>query len=328
MVPVIHEKADPVNDLLKFLSKTLHPFGYHIRPRTGKTFLKVAALEQPENEGSITAVRQAMQSTIAAAPEGRLDRLHIILRTCLRERRNANPKPRLTGEDTFENGYRCIRSLIRSINAAQEKMPEFEITLDVLDDRSDAKAQDVIRSLLKDCKVHAGFSITHQTGQGASLHEAFSLGRTKDALVYCVEDDYLHERDGIYRLARFYQSMAREGNTHMMLYPQEHERIYKEHYPSYIVCGEDGHWRSMRHATHTFLTHGKMIDRYWSFFENTKYVGNKKRRKQGSEARTTDRLFGKIPGFSPLKPCAVHLQYEELLPPFYDWRPLWEENAA
>jgi hypothetical protein len=121
--------------------------------------------------------------------------------------------------------------------------------------------------------------------------------------------------------------MAAASGSHLLLYPQEHPVLYANHYPSYIVQGKDGHWRSMSNATHTFLTHGSVVARYWDYFENTKFVGDRKNRRKGSEDRTTNKLFRHIPGFSPLKPCAAHLQFESLLPPYFDWRPLWEQSA-
>lgn len=317
-----------MNDLLKILSKSLQPFGYHIRPGKGLTFLKIPGLENAGNAENIGEIRKAIQTTIPTLPKGNIDQIEIFLRSCLRDRRNVNPRPRLTGDDAFENGYRCVRSLVRSINDAVSRNKDLKISLTVLDDRSDAAAIDELKRIVSTAQCKVDFRTTEQTGQGASLHQAFFEARGKDALVYCVEDDYLHEQDAIFRLWEFYKHMAAQGCTHMVLYPQEHGRLYSEHYPSYIVAGADRHWRSMRHATHTFMTHGSVVDKYWRFFENTKFVGNKKKRRAGSESRTTDKLFTKIPGFSPLRPCAVHLQYEELLPHFYDWRPLWDMNGT
>lgn len=316
-----------MNEFIKLVSKALQPLGYHVRPRKGLAFLKIPALETAAHEDNIGTIRHAMQSAAPALPEGNLDTLYILVRSCLREKRNVNPRPRVTGTDPLENGYRCVRSLVASVNFALAQDKALKIHLILLDDRSDDAALSMLRTLLSHARCEVDIRTTDTAGQGASLYQAFAEGRTKDGLVYCVEDDYLHEEDAIFRLHEFYKAMAAQSGTHMVLYPQEHTRIYSEHYPSYIVQGADRHWRTMRHATHTFLTHGKVIDQYWPFFENTKHVGNKKKRRMGSEAKTTDKLFTKIPGFSPLRPCAVHLQYEELIPPYYDWRSLWEGNA-
>jgi hypothetical protein len=52
---------------------------------------------------------------------------------------------------------------------------------------------------------------------------------------------------------------------------------------------------------------------------------NSKLRHLGSERKTTDRLFDHIPGFSPIPAVAVHLQETHCLPPFFDWKELWDK---
>lgn len=316
-----------MNDLLKFISKSLEPFGYHVRPRKGLNLIRVPNIENAVNAENITLLRKSADKAAPKLPDGNLNELVIYLRTCLREKRNIDTKPRIGGNDMTETTMRCVWSLVKSIKYTQQKFPALKINLNVLDDHSDTAPFKKLEDLLKSSGVSYKIETTKERGQGASLHEQFSKSRNDDAIVYFVEDDYLHEEDGITAMFEFYKSMAALSGSHLVLYPQEHNSLYSHHYPSYIVQGEDRHWRSVRHATHTFVTHSKIVDKYWKYFENTKFVGNKKKRKLGSEARTTNNLFKYVPGFSPLTPCAVHLQFEELLPPFYDWRPLWERSA-
>jgi len=244
----------------------------------------------------------------------------------MRENRNINPKARLTGENIEENTLRCVNSLIKSMNAA---MSLGNINLIILDDHSDEQALNKIKTLLKSAKFPFEIKQTQITGQGASLHEQFTLGRDLNAITYFVEDDFLHEESGISSAWNFYRQIYTDFKTHCMIHPQEHADTHKsKYYPSYIIASQDRHWRTIRHATHTLLTHSHIVRDYWRYFENTKYVGIKKKRKLGSEAKTTNKIFDHIPGFSPLKPFAVHLQYQELLPPFYDWKPLWDANKV
>lgn len=314
-----------MNDVLKFISKSLEPFGYHVRPRKGLNLLRVPALEKEHHE-NITLPHKAMDKSAPKAPDGNLDTFIIYLRTCLREKRNIDTRARLGGSNMTETTLRCVLSLINSVHHAEQNLPRMKISMTVLDDHSDPTPLQQLQNVLKAANFPVKIETTTQRGQGASLHEQFSKARTDDAIVYFVEDDYLHEENGIAAMIAFYRAMAEKTGSHLVLYPQEHNSLYSHHYPSYIVQGDDRHWRSVRHATHTFVTHGKVVDQYWKYFENTKFVGIKKKRKLGSEAQTTNNLFKYVPGFSPLKPCAVHLQFEELLPPFYDWRELWDKS--
>lgn len=313
-----------MNDIIRLISKSLEPLGYHVRPRKGLNLLKIPNLEK---DAHISITRRALDNPSPQIPEGDMDSLIIYLRTCMRDKRNIDTRPRCTGVDMTEHSLRCILSLIYSANYLKNARPEISIALHVLDDHSDPVPLSRLQGLIKTASFPAHIQTTDVKGQGASLHQQFSMARKDNAIVYFCEDDFLHEENGLAIMIQFYRDMAEITGSHAVLYPQEHNSLYSHHYPSYLVLGEDRHWRSVRHATHTFLTHGKIVDRYWRYFENTKFVGNRKKRKLGSEARTTNNLFRFIPGFSPLKPCAVHLQFEELLPPFYDWRPLWERCA-
>jgi hypothetical protein len=312
-----------MNDLLKILSRSLEPFGYRIRPSRGLNFLKVRGLETGLENPELGAASKSMTMT---PPEGNLDSLTVILRTCLRDNRRRHEDDIPRGTTMNESAIRCLHSLVSSINHARDMAPDFPIKLLILDDRSDGHYMRQIKERTALLQAPVEIRTTEQTGQGNSLYQAFSEGRGRDNLVYFVEDDYLHELDGIFRLCEFYRSIAQRTGSHAVLYPQEHPTMYNNHYPSYIVMGADRHWRSMRHATHTFLTHGKVVGTYWRYFENTKYVGHPKKRQRGSEAKTTNKLLQHICGYSPLRPCAVHFQGIGLLPPLYNWKPLWERN--
>jgi hypothetical protein len=312
-----------MNDLLKLLSRSLQPFGYHIRKYGAPNILKIPSLEKSANLHNIIALRKAARAGFFPA-DSNLDQMVIYVRTCVRADRNIDARPRVTGSDMGENTLRCLRSLVTSTNNATKLGA---IRLIILDDRSDPSFQGKIKAVAAKLQCPWSFEQTSETGQGKSLHEQFGRARTENAIVYFCEDDYLHEPDAVSVCWNFYRETAARIGTHMMIYPQEHAVLYDDHYPSYIVTGAGRHWRTMRHATHTFLTHSMVVNEFWKYFENTKYVGVRKKRKLGSEARTTNRLFKHIPGFSPIKPAAVHLQFENTLPPLYDWRPLWEANA-
>lgn len=308
-----------MNDLLKFVSNGLKPFGYHIADYNAPNVLRIKNLETEEQ---ITAFRKSQYGQ-NLTKNANLDHLTVFLRTCTRQNRNIDTKPRLTGASMEENTLRCISSLVKSMNKA---VSNGKIELIILDDRSDEDAIEKIKAVCKKANFPWMLQQTETTGQGPSLHEQFTLGREQNAITYFVEDDFLHEEDGILSAWNFYKQIYTDFKTHCLIHPQEHHTLHEKLYPSYIVASPDRHWRTMRHATHTFMTHGHIVRDYWDYFENTKYVGIKKKRKLGSEARTTNKLFKHIPGFSPLTPFAVHLQFENLLPPFYDWKPLWDQN--
>ena len=315
-----------MNDALKLLSKSLKPFGYHIRKYKAPNILRIPALEQENFTPSLSLPTIAGGGYLPA--DSNLDQMVIYVRTCIRENRNIDKSKRITGVTLEENTRRCLYSLLRSIDHAIKQQSDRKIKLICLDDHSDDKYREILKNIMSKASCEWEFLQTSETGQGPSLHEQFKMGSHENAIVYFCEDDYLHEIDAIDVCWNFYKKVAQKLETHCVLYPQEHAVLYSDHYPSYIVLGDDRQWRTMRHATHTFITHGQVVSKYWDYFENTKFVGDKKNRKKGSEAHTTNKLFEKIPGFSPMRPAAVHLQFQDTLPPLYDWKPLWEDNKG
>ena len=222
-----------------------------------------------------------------------------------------------------EHLLKCIQSLFISINEAIKNNKKIKLV--VFDDRSDSSSLEKINNLLNDLECEYEILTTKNTGQGNSLYEHFSFSRDKNSLFYFCEDDYLHIPNAIHEMISFYRDIYEETSTHLLIHPQEHELIYSQiNYPSYILEGKKRRWRTISHATHTFFTHSSIVDKYWSYFDDTKYVGNKKKRHLGSEKKTTNKLFNHIPGFSPIPAVAVHLQSKESLPPFFDWKKVWD----
>ncbi len=313
-----------MNDALKLLSKSLKPFGYHIRKFKAPNLLKIHNASTNNNAQNIGAAHLTMDTPYFTT-DANLDHMIIYMRTCIRADRNIDTTARITKVNLEENTLRCLRSLVLSIEYALKNMNEKSIELIVMDDRSDPDCLANIEEVLKPLTCPYRIETTKETGQGKSLHQQFKDSKSENALAYFVEDDYLHEEDAIKTCWEFYEQITKDLETHCVIYPQEHPVLYDDHYPSYILLGRDRHWRTIRHATHTFITHSHVVRDFWDYFENTKYVGIRKKRKLGSEARTTNKLFKHMPAFSPMRPAAIHLQFEETVPPLYDWKPLWKK---
>ncbi|GAA0585723.1 hypothetical protein [Caenispirillum bisanense] len=317
-----------MNPLIRLVDSLVRLKGYQVRRDNGLGLGGMRMVRRALDDGQAGEAVAALEDRPrpAAPPAGDLDALHVCLRTCLRENRNVNPKPRLTGSSLEELTLRCTLSLVRSLNHAA-RHGGGGVSLRVLDDRSDAAPLARLRQVLAeaDAAVPVEVVTTAEPGQGPSLHQQFDWARQQDGLTYFVEDDWLHETDGVLAMWDFYRDMAARCGSHLVIAPQEHGSLYMDHPPSYIVLGRDRRWRTIHNATHTLFTHGRVVREQWECFENTRFVGTRKRA-LGSERQTTNRLFDRMPAFSPLAPAAVHLQYDEILPPFFDWRPLWERN--
>ena len=308
-----------MNEVLRILDRILKKSGYTIKKHPDYNLLP---LSEFSNFPYQKKVYEAFNSNDKTKPDN-LDDLIICLRTCINEKRTKDGRSKLTGVSIEEHLLKCINSLLISINDALQKNPN--ISLVIFDDRSDKHIIDKINNLCGKLKCKWQLVTTDKTGQGGSLYEHFSYAKNEDALFYFCEDDYLHIPCAINEMLDFYKKIYFQTKSHLLIHPQEHELIYSQYnYPSYILLGENRRWRTISNATHTFFTHSNVVKEYWQYFENTKYVGIKENRHLGSEKKTTDLLFKHIPGFSPIPAVAIHFQTESCLPPFFDWKTLWE----
>lgn len=312
-----------MNELLRLLDRMLvRPQGYRI-VRSGQVHLRpVRDLDRIDPDGSLGAA-QVLFEDGAAGPARPATALTVMARTCLRSPRRSRRHALV--DDPLETVVAtCLRSLVASINHAAVGSGVDDIAVEVDDDHSDPDGYAVIEAVLAGLRVPWTLRTTEETRAGPVMHAQFRRGADLDRLVYFVEDDYLHAPDAIAAMVGFYQQVHGLTGRHLVLHPQEQSVLYRRHYPSYLVLGADRRWRTTQHMSHTLFTHGSVVRDHWGFFENTRYVGHPTKRlmHRGSERRTTNRLLQVLPGFCPIPALAAHFQAPDLLPPFFDWRPL------
>ena len=314
-----------MNEFLRLLRRGLKPFGYDVRSRRTYTLRPLANAEAYPGLIPVTNAFERDQQPVATTDLGTLT---VWVRTCLSAGRLARREQPFTGVSFAEHLCRCLYSTVLSINDAVAANPGFSVKVMVLDDRSAPHARANLERLCRTLVCPWQIATTAEPGQGASLVEQFTRARSTAGLHYFIEDDYLHERGAVREMWAFYRQIYTATGSHLVLHPQETETLFHDaYYPSYLVLGASRRWRTMSHATHSLFVHGDMVDKYWSYFENTRHVGDPRQRRKGAEAQTTNRLFEHLPGFCPVPAVAVHLQAPATLPPFYDWRALWDATV-
>ena len=313
-----------MNDGLRLLARFLRRFGYDIKRQHQYNLLPIAG------QAELASLASFYNNNVDRAPikGANLDRLVIYLRICVRADAQKNRPPNFAATSNADLVSGCARSLIKSINHALQHNVA-SIKLLVLDDHSDPEYRDQIERLFRQCLAETELRTTRSSGQGASLIEQFDLARSENALCYFCEDDYLHVESAIAGMCGFYRQIVERCDTHLVIHPQEHDFLYTRHiYPSYILIGDDRHWRTISHATHTLFMHSSLVSKHWAYFENTRYVGDRKNRRLGVESRTTNHLFELYPGFAPIPAVAAHMQTLQSLPPLFDWQDLWNSNKT
>ena len=314
-----------MNPLIKFIGALIATKNYRIVRDNGMGFggMEMFAKHYHGSETKIATGVIETENAVKAENVPVINNVFICFRTCLRNARNKNPKPRIDGHSVTDIGFAVARSLVASVNRLATET-DLKLEVLILDDRSDQESIDKLKDIFSKAHFTWALEQTTETGQGPSLLQQFEEARKRDALCYFVEDDWLHEEDGILRMVQFYQHVLNSTGRHLVLTPQEHHSHHINLLPTFLIAHSTGYWRTINHATHCLITHSEIIRDYWDVIENVKYVGTKKR-KLGTEIATTNNIFNQYPAFAPTHPAAIHFQYDDILPPLYDWRPLWKQ---
>ncbi len=319
-----------MNRVLRILRLLLWPFGIDVRRRNTHNLRPyLQPFKNASNFTVLATVRDYFVSDddLHEPRTADINILKICFRTCLTTQRAGKGHGMVAGASLPETVARCFLTLIRSVNLAAQLDPTLAIEVMIIDDHSEDSLINPIKTLAQRLACPWRFHTPAVRGPGASLYEQFGFAADDNALYYFCEDDYLHDERAIFEMVKFYQQLFSLTGRHVVLAPQEHELLYGDcQYPSYLVVSPYRHWRSCSHATHVLFTHAHAVQKYWRFFENTKFVGNRKKRHLGSEKRTTNLLFNHVPCFAPLPALAGHFQTPDLLPPVFNWRALWDAN--
>lgn len=257
-------------------------------------------------------------------PKRRVRTLDVVMRTHVGANVHGGGRLTDTRGGKEELVVRSLRSLIYSLNRL-ERRNDFAITLTVLDDHSPAPALARIKEVLDVCPFSTQLLHLAGGGNGYSMRACFDFARTlargPDALVYFVEDDYLHEPTALEEMVDAHrQFSANLGGAEVCIYPVDYIDRYRaeEMLPTRVVVGTKRHWRLIESTTCTFLITRSILDAYWPVFVELSDNGV-------VEAGTINTLWqGPVKTFSPLPTLAYHLHDEPLLPPFSNWRTLWD----
>ena len=169
-----------MNDGLRLLAKILRRYGYDIKRYYQYNLLPIAN----QADFNSTSILHNASSARSITDHEEFKKLYICLRTCLRSDNRETRASDFTGPSREELVFRCVTSLIDSINHALTNRIEAIIELLVLDDRSDREHITSFENIYGRLKCKWEIKTTRETGQGGSLLEQFEYARDKDVLFY------------------------------------------------------------------------------------------------------------------------------------------------
>ena len=254
--------------------------------------------------------------------------VEIFLRTCDRTNVHVDWRTRYCNLPKNEIVLGCTQSLINAI-----KQSKYQVKLVVMDDHSSEYTVNELQNKLQTSGVDYEFIQLEEQGYNYSAHQQWLRCRDSQAdLVYSVEDDYLHAPTAIEEMVASYELFSdRLKRTDIVLYPFDEPSEYNPpNRNDFIVHGSHRHWRTGIFTTNVIMTTPKLFKDNWDLFEvlALKYNGDylNPRTEHYEESNTIWKIWqnNQAVSFNPIPSLALHLQFEQQLDPFIDWKKWWD----
>ena len=263
----------------------------------------------------------------------------IILRTCTSELIMDQNKRRLFDCEKNEYTFRTLKSLIRSIKKAKEKLNNIKFDIVITDtnspqddilkiknllDRSEINNKFISINLKKfENKIKPGYSKAKFSNM-ANFYNSLLIAKNEDAdIIYFVEDDYIHASNAITEMIFSYEKFSTIFNSDLILLPSDYPYLYTKDDPTKVYLGEKNHWRLVFESLVTFMTSKNLIEMNFNKLET-----------MGIEwidpwEKPLHEIYKKNPCLSPLPSLAYHCANINSVfgvSPNIDLKKLWDEN--
>lgn len=256
--------------------------------------------------------------------------VHVILRTCDRANVHNDWRVRYCDLEKDEIIKGCFTSLIKAIQNATW----YTVKLTVLDDHSSESTVEFLQTTGSRLDNFELIRLEEKGYQNSGYQQFLCAKNTESDLVYCVEDDYLHQTSALTEMVdAYFLFKSKLNNPNIVLYPFDAPECYDPPAaPAWVVHGTKRHWRSGIYSTFVLFTVPDLIRQHWNLFETLalNYSGMYLRKGKENEFRYTEDntiwniwRHGEALRFNPIPSLALHLQFDQQLDPFVDWKEWW-----
>jgi hypothetical protein len=232
-------------------------------------------------------------------------------------------------QDKTEIIKRCTRSLIKSINYAQKKLPNLNFRLNVFDDHSTDFALKIIQDNLSKAIFKTNLFHCEDYGLLNSLRDCYvDMKNNGKDLVMQTQDDYLFSEECFYQMVLQWDKFNPRFEKPLSLLHYNDPYRYRDHniVPVRIVQGPDRHWRQTYQVPCTFMTHHSVLINEWDLFDKiTK--GDSLDRKLEDDSINLLWQEREYVVMNPIPSLALHFQTEDEKDPYIDWESWWEQHA-
>ncbi len=257
--------------------------------------------------------------------------LTIFFRSCSKTNLWNQNKERVFKQPKSEYLLRSLNSILKSIAYSKNKIPQLNISFNVIDDQSDDSVIKKIKNLFE--KYHQSYKLTNlnvseyknlcQDTNFASIYKSYNMAKNIDSdLIYFVEDDYVHDEISIYEMLLSFERLSTQLGEDVILFPADYPYLYAQNTPTYVLLGNKRHWRKIDQSLGTLLLSKKLFMKYWENFNEFATI------KSDPAEKPLHRVYEKENCFSPIPSLAMHCTNINSiygLSPNIDWETIWEK---
>ena len=258
--------------------------------------------------------------------------LTIFFRSCSKTNLWNQNKERVFKQPKSEYLLRSLNSILKSIDYSKNKIPQLNISFNVIDDQSDDSVIKKIKNLFE--KYHQSYKLTNlnvseyknlcQDTNFASIYKSYNMAKNIDSdLIYFVEDDYVHDEISIYEMLLGFERLSTQLGEDVILFPADYPYLYAQNTPTYVLLGNKRHWRKIDQSLGTLLLSKKLFMKYWENFNEFATI------KSDPAEKPLHRVYEKENCFSPIPSLAMHCTNINSiygLSPNIDWETIWEKS--
>lgn len=264
--------------------------------------------------------------------------VHVILRTCLRDRASSSIDDqagwwrRVYEGSNVDLVMGCVKSLVRSVNRC--RLP---VRMTVIDDHSGDRLG-MIRNIMKGCSKEWKLVKLRGTGVNASMWEQLKIAMKgdDDELLYIVEDDYLHDEHAVEKMCMAHRYFSDRFQDNAIIFPFDCPFNYIEgrEVPTVVFSLGGRYWRHIGGTTFTFMTTRGVLEENWNAW--SRMALNFPREVEQDTIHKICKGLNAEPGqtaicFAPMPSLAYHLSYKypvRLHCSHSTWEDLWAEVGA
>ena len=259
--------------------------------------------------------------------------VHYALQTC--DIANNIVKERITGTSKTEVSKRCVRSFLNSVQYAAEQNRDVHHIVKIFDDHSTQELKDFLSGCQKkESNLSIEFESLESRGIMQSIRSCYDwMSKNGKDLVYQVQDDYLFEETAIYEMLDVWFQIYNEcDKSECIISPYNMWHFWATSYrnrptPRAIICGSKRYWIQYYDMSCSFMTSHTQFNKHWDLYEKFFSINPSKGINGDLEAISLNYMLTQrgVLGITPVNSLALHMQGEQEVDPYIDWKEKWNQ---